>query len=152
MENRGEICGKFENILWNCDVLRGIPQEILKVYTKKNSRKILKIWEILPKLLKLLKKWLKHYFWVNFDKIKERFCQRNFFKNFTKITYERILKKLKIGRRISHKNKHLPIHSLGLASLSPVRCLVCKRHRIYVCLFPKQIHFRLDSLGLACGV
>ncbi len=50
MGNREEICGKFENILWNCDVLRGIPQKIFKVYTKKkifeeNIERFLKYYE-----------------------------------------------------------------------------------------------------------
>ncbi len=35
MKNFEEIHWKFENISWNCKVLRGISKEILKKYTRK---------------------------------------------------------------------------------------------------------------------
>ncbi len=35
MENFREIFEKFENILWNCETLREISQEILKKYARK---------------------------------------------------------------------------------------------------------------------
>ncbi len=103
-------------------------------------------------MLKLFKKWLRHYFWVSFVEIKEKFCEQNIFKNFTRITYERILKKSKISRQIGRKNEHLPINSICLASLGLVWHLECKRHRIDACLFPRQIRFNSDSLGSACSV
>ncbi len=40
----------------------------------------------------------------------------------------------------------------GGHALGPVRHLVCKRHRIYVCLFPKRVRFCSNSLGSACCV
>ncbi len=61
MENLGEIRGKFENILRNCKILWEISQDILKKYAKKIWTSI-KVFRNIIKVLKYLKKWLRHYF------------------------------------------------------------------------------------------
>ncbi len=68
---------------------------------------------------------------------------------FSQRTVSYTNKKSGIGSPISYNNKRLPINPVDIASLGPFWYLVWKHHRIYVCLFPKLIRFRSDSLGLA---
>ncbi len=143
IKTRSANCGPWPICAWMWPVFQPVTtlKRLLKVYGSFIS--VLIGW-----------KWatFRSQFWSVSQLSGEKSCKQNFFKNFTEITYERMLKKLKIGRQISCKNKRFPINSLGLASLGLVRHLVCKQCRIYVCFFPKWIHFHSYSLGSACNV